>query len=176
MAIGDRPGSVPTEDDRHQPMSEHTILVVTSVDRPVESWTGDAAVIGPDRGAEFGLEPDGGAVVAAVDPEEGAVVRSERLSAPLNPDGLREAIDRLDRRARYDALLAEYARLAARRGRLEAERDGSELAEDRKYRGLCRRLADVEDELDGLTRTFDGADFRAAFETAGLGGACKRAD
>ncbi|WP_114576372.1 HalX domain-containing protein [Saliphagus sp. LR7] len=186
MAVDDCTGDsiepAPTDDARREPASERAILVVTDADG-VERWVGDGAdsdvaVVGPDRGAEFGLEPDGGAVVASVDPTDGTadVARSTRLGAPLERGVLLEAIDRLNRRARYDALLAEYARLAAGRGKLEAERDEADLAADREYRGLRRRLADVEADLDDVTRTFDGEDFRAAFETGGFGGACERAD
>lgn len=185
MAVHD-PAGDPTDaertgDGRRIPMSDHTTVVVTDADR-VERWVGDGAdrdvaVVGPDRGAEFGLEPDEGAVVAPVDADGGTadVARSVRLAAPLRREVLLETIDRLDRRARYDALLAEYARLAARRGEMEAG-DKESLVEDREYRGLRRRLSGVEAELDAVTRTFDGEDFRAAFETGGFGGACERAD
>lgn len=185
MAVDDCTGDsvepAPTDEVRRNPTSEQAILVVTRSSRSVERWVGDGAgrdvaVVDPDRGAEFDLEPDVGAVVASVDPADGTVdvARSTRLVAPLERGKLLETIDRLDRRARYDALLAEYARLATLRGELEAD-CGADLDESREYRALRRRLADVEVDLDQVTRSFDGEDFRAAFQTGGFG-ACERAD
>lgn len=182
MAVHDPTDVIRTADGRQIPMSEHTIVVATGSDRPVERWVGDdadreVAVVGPERGTEFGLEPDGGTVVASVDPADGTVdvAQSTRLGAPLDRADLLETIDRLERRVRYDALLAEYARLAARRGGMEAGGE-VDLAENRQYRALRRRLANVEAELDELTHSFDGRDFRAAFEAGGFGAECGRAD
>lgn len=185
----DAPG---TADGRETSMSEHTIVVATDGDR-VERWVGDRnssrsgfedvpaadlVVVGPERGAEFGLEPDGGAVVASLTGGDGPadVSRSTQLGPAFDRGTLREAVGRLDRHARHDALLAEFARLATRRGALEADRDEGALAEDDEYRGLRRRLGDIEAELDALTRSFDGEDFRAAFETAGFAPECGRAE
>lgn len=183
-----------TADGRVIPMSEHTIVVVADADQPIECWVGDRysirhgfeggeateadlLVLDPDRGGEIGLESDGGAVIASLAGTDGAdAIRSTHLGTNFDREALRETIDRLDRHARHDALLAEFARLAARRGALEAERDQGDLDSDREYCGFRRRLADVEAELDSFTRSFDGEDFRAAFETAGFAPECGRAE
>lgn len=90
----------------------------------------------------------------------------DRLARPVAKADLVETVDRLLRRSRYDELIHECARLAAKRGTLEARSNGrNELESDGEYAALGNRLEDVFSELDELMGTFDGDDFRAAFET-----------
>lgn len=90
----------------------------------------------------------------------------ESLDKPLEEDDLRETVDRLVRRGRYDDLIAECAALAARRGAIETRDD---RGSDEEYETVRRQLDEVFTELDELVQSFDGDDFRAAFATCELG-------
>lgn len=79
---------------------------------------------------------------------------------------LRETVDRLVRRARYDQLLTEYAAVAAERGAVECE-PGSALPSDRAATDAAieNRLGELVETADELVTSFDGVDFRAVFAT-----------
>ncbi|WP_226482951.1 HalX domain-containing protein [Natrinema amylolyticum] len=99
-----------------------------------------------------------------------STVAGETLVKPLAKADLRETVDRLLRRARYDELMAECATLAAKRGTLEARSNADPTSEcDAEYAALERRLEAVFSDLDELVASFDRDDFRAAFETCAAG-------
>ncbi|WP_090617167.1 HalX domain-containing protein [Natrinema salaciae] len=92
----------------------------------------------------------------------------DSLVAPVTKSAALEGVDRLLRRARYDELLAECTALAAKRGALEA--DAAIVATEDRPETLQRRLDELLAELDELVATFDGEDFRAAFEACRVAG------
>ncbi|WP_226006475.1 HalX domain-containing protein [Natrinema salinisoli] len=88
------------------------------------------------------------------------------LVRPVSRATLFETVDRLLRRGRYDELVSECAMLAAKCGALEARTGGrSALEFEGEYVAAQHRLEELFSELDDLLRSFDGEDFRAAFET-----------
>lgn len=80
-----------------------------------------------------------------------------RLETPVAAPALRETVDRLHRRSRYDRLLDRYYELAERYADLS---DGGD-AEDRVR--VQSRLADLRERIDRLARDLDDAD---AFDVA----------
>ncbi|WP_254763993.1 HalX domain-containing protein [Natrinema marinum] len=115
------------------------------------------------------------AVLSSGDREfESCHLTTDCLVKPIDEATLRETVDRLARRARYDELIAECATLAARRGKLESraranDNGDGEYDEDGEYEAVQERLAELYDELDELVAAFDGDDFRAAFTACHTG-------
>ncbi|WP_222919054.1 HalX domain-containing protein [Natrinema sp. SYSU A 869] len=104
--------------------------------------------------------------------EDSHNVAGETLVKPLTKADLRETVDCLMRRARYDELMAECTTLAAKRGTVEARSNADDSLEcDAEHTALERRLEAVFSELDELVESFDSDDFRAAFETCTVGDA-----
>lgn len=82
----------------------------------------------------------------------------EYLRKPVGRDELRETVDRMVRRSAYDEKLQEYFALASKRATLETEVAAADLRDDRAFRGLCERLAAVQDQLDETLDDLPAAD------------------
>lgn len=168
-------------DDLRSWLSEnYQVYATTDGDDALETFEDtDAALIDSE------LRTGDGAVVATEldqrsGPQQVAVLHSsdrptacrghpvDSLVEPLTRTAVLETVDRLLRRARYDELMSECATLAAKRTELEANGTPSRAME-RELETLRRRLEELLSELDSLLATFDGADFRAAFETCQYG-------
>ncbi|WP_435101683.1 response regulator transcription factor [Halarchaeum sp. P4] len=94
---------------------------------------------------------DGAFVVAVTDLDPGLDVvdagLDDYLVKPVGPERLAEAVDALDERRHYEADVARYYALAAKRAALEAAHDPTVLEADDRYRRL---LADLEDVRDAV--------------------------
>ncbi|WP_408958684.1 HalX domain-containing protein [Natrinema sp. 74] len=134
---------------------------VVLVDSDLRTESGTVVATEIDRLAR----PHATAVLRSADQEfesrHGTDIPGDRLVKPVNENDLRETVDRLARRVRYDALMDECATLAAKRGELESHAHANDS--DEEYAAVQRRLAELFDELDEVVATFDGDDFRAAF-------------
>jgi len=138
---------------------------IALLDRRMPGTTGDE-VLGEIRSRNL---PCRVAMVTAVEPGFDVVEMGfdDYVTKPVSKDQLREVVDSLVLRRRYDDRVQELFSLASKRRALEAEMLDSELAAHEEYAELVRRIDDLEAELDGMIHEFDGDDFRALSLTLG---------
>ena len=90
------------------------------------------------------------AMLTGVEPELDIVDMGfdEYLKKPVSGDELRETVEALRQRSRYDARLQRYFALASKFAALKAEHDHEDLANEASYVELRERLSRLRDELD----------------------------
>lgn len=89
------------------------------------------------------------------------------LLKPVSKDELGTAARTLSRRSQYDETLQRTASLASKRAVLEAEKPAAELEASETYQRLTSNLADLETELNEITREFETNDYRRMFRDIG---------
>jgi len=106
------------------------------------------------------------AMVSGVEPDMDIVELpcDDYLVKPVTEADVRDAVDRLSRRAEYGDVLRTYTTLAAKRAAIESSQPMDELVADPEYDELCRRCEATRRELDGIVRGFEAADFETAFK------------
>jgi len=111
------------------------------------------------------------AMVSGVTPDTDIVELpcDDYLVKPLTEVSLRDAVDRLVRRAEYEDILAEYTTLASKRATLESNQPMDELVTNPGYDRLCDRCESLREELDGIVRGFEAEDFETAFQAPEFG-------
>ncbi len=76
----------------------------------------------------------------------------EYLTKPVSREELRRTVDRIHRRAKYDAKLQEYFALASKRATLETQQPREELTRQPEYTFLCEQLDAIRRELDEVLK------------------------
>lgn len=89
------------------------------------------------------------------------------LLKPVSRPDLLEVVETLLARSKYDAKLQETASLVSKRAVLEVGKDETELEANEDYRRLVARIAELDAELDDLTREFTMEDYRTMFREIG---------
>lgn len=86
------------------------------------------------------------------------------LTKPVSAETLRDAVDRMLDRSRYDERFREYFAVASKKATLETTRDTAALGEDDRYARLERRFRELGEQLDeavhALERRRPGTAFR----------------
>ncbi|PSQ20580.1 hypothetical protein BRD04_08015 [Halobacteriales archaeon QS_9_67_17] len=90
------------------------------------------------------------AMLTGVEPELDIIDMGfdEYLKKPVSGDELRETVEALCQRSRYDARLQRYFSLSSKVAALKAEHDHEELARKETYVELREKLSRLRDEVD----------------------------
>ncbi|MFB6188759.1 MAG: response regulator transcription factor [Halapricum sp.] len=99
-----------------------------------------------------GVEPDFDVIDLAID---------DYLVKPISESELTGVVERLWARQAHHEQLRELFSLAAKKARLEVEKDRLELARNDEYQDLRSRLAEKRTEI---ATDLDGSDWQTAFE------------
>ncbi|MFC5278709.1 response regulator transcription factor [Halorubrum rubrum] len=106
------------------------------------------------------------AMVTAVEPDFDILEMGfdDYLVKPVSSDTLRETVQGLLRRGKYDAGVQDLFALTSKKAMLEAEKSASELADNEEYQELTARIETLREEVDrSLEAVTDRDDFEGLF-------------
>lgn len=83
---------------------------------------------------------------------------------PVRADELRDRVEQVQTRTRYETALQEYFALTEKKAALEATKSDNELAASTEYRALEDRLAVTRESVESFLDAFDNERFDAAIE------------
>lgn len=109
-------------------------------------------------------------MVTAVDPDFDIIEMGfdDYLIKPIGSDELRDTVERVHRRSKYDTIMCEYYSLVSKRAVLGTEKSRSELETSEEFQRLERRLDELRESVDETIDDLDGhAEFAAAFRDLG---------
>ncbi|WP_049985397.1 response regulator transcription factor [Halobellus rufus] len=139
---------------------------VVLLDRRMPDLSGDEALTAiRDRG--FGCRV---AMVTAVEPDFDIVEMGfdDYLVKPVSRDSLKETVENLLRRSRYDDGIQELFALASKKALLESEKDAATLEAHEEYQELTERVRELRSDLDETLTSFDEEhDFTAMYRDLG---------
>lgn len=109
------------------------------------------------------------AMVTAVEPDFDIIDMGFDLyiTKPVTGERLRDAVDTLQSRNQYDAMLRKAAALATKRAVLEAEKPPNKLEKSDRYQQLLDELNTVDADLSSVKSTFTSEDYRVLFRDIG---------
>ena len=106
------------------------------------------------------------AIVSAVEPDFDIVDLGYDLyvEKPVaDPEELKEVVNKLLRRSKYDSQMQRFLTLASKIGTLEAKKTQSELDESDEYQRLTEELDEVRNDLSTTAVNLDDDDLRVDF-------------
>ena len=107
------------------------------------------------------------AMVTAAEPDIDVIEMGfdDYITKPVFEGQLREIVESLLSRRRYDDRVQELFSLLSKRHVLEAEKSNSDLATHKEYTSLLDNIDDLQSTLDKSIQSFEEADFRASILT-----------
>ncbi|WP_336022526.1 HalX domain-containing protein [Halobellus salinisoli] len=135
---------------------------VVLLDRRMPDLSGDEA-LAAIRERDVGCRV---AMVTAVEPDFDIVAMGfdDYLVKPVSRSSLKETVESLLRRNRYDNGIQELFALASKKALLESEKDAATLDAHEEYQELTDRVRELRSQLDETLSTFDDEhDFTAMY-------------
>lgn len=134
---------------------------VVLLDRRMPGLSGDE-VLESIREQEMGVRV---VMVSAVTPDFDVIGMGfdDYITKPVEEDEIRDVVERMQTRERYDETVDGLYRLLQTKAVLENEIAESELQTHDEYRRLVDQIADLQEQADVASAGFEDDDFDAAF-------------
>jgi DNA-binding response OmpR family regulator len=134
---------------------------VVLLDRRIPGLSGDE-VLKNIRERDLGTRV---VMISAVTPDFDVIEMGfeDYITKPVEEAEIRDVVERMQTRERYDETVEDLYRLVQTKVILETEIADSELQTHDGYRRLVDRIADLQEQADVDAACFEGDDFESAF-------------